>query len=281
MLEYTSVSNALRRDIEIVLAPVLWPIYAHDLHYDDTILRALLQFALDGNIGEATKTLREQLVEHKRPALIAAFILEKATAALARHWNEDLASDLDVFLALNVLQTAFRSVFAFLPRTSDNGGGSVLVASAPAEPHVLGVATMSEILSEAGVSVSSAFFETSDALKAWVARDWVDAVTLHLSPICSREDRLAALPVLIEDIRNKSLNPTIRVAIQGACVLKVRQSALDIGANATSISAAALAPFVLRWIRERTLDQKIISPSKLNVRQIDKRDQHIVPKKSR
>ena len=242
-------ATASTEDIGRILALTRWRTYAQDLHSDEAVSRDVLRLAKDANVGGATRTLRAALVGRKRPAVVAANMIERACALLANDWRAELVSEGEVCAFLGALQTALESVFAVSRPARRCGQGVVLVAPAPTELHAIAATAMSEILREAGVSVRREVFETPGALLGWVADNWVAAVALHLSPIVRREDVVAGLPQLVERLRVRSRNPGVRVGLQGASLFKVLRLSPEMGADATSRSTTALAPFLLRWVQ--------------------------------
>jgi hypothetical protein len=210
----------------------------------------MLRLAVAGKVAGASYALRQALVENKLPASTAANILENAALLLAQDWREDNASDVDVSIALSVLQTALRRVFASRNCPIGHGSGAILATPAPGEPHLLGAALLSEILLEAGVDVRTEFFKTSDALEGWIAGHWVDAVALHLSPIHPRENLVSSMPRLIAAIRARSANPAVRIAVHDPYSFGEMRPCALLGADTSSQTTTALAPRLLGWIRE-------------------------------
>jgi hypothetical protein len=215
------------------------------------IARTMLRLAVAGKVAGASHALGQALVENKLPASAAANILENAALLLAQDWREDKASDVDVSIALSVLQTALRRVFAPRNRPLGNGAGAILVTPAPGERHMLGAAILSEILFEAGADVLTEYFTTSDALEKWVAGHWVDAVALHLSLIHPRENLVSTMPRLIAGIRARSANPAVRIAVHAPYSFGELRPSAALGADMTSETTTALAPRLLGWMRER------------------------------
>lgn len=240
----------LKPVMERLLCLLEWRDYSKTPCKDSEIAMEMLRVAKTGDVSGVRGALKQAVVHQNSPAVAAANILEYATLLLAQDWREDVASDADVSIAISVLQTALRSVFAFRDCTLGIGSGAVLTTPAPGEPHMLGAAILSEILSEAGVDVSTNTFKTPAALEEWVSRHWVDAVTLHLSAVYLHENIASGLPRLIAGIRAKSENPAVRIAVQDPYAFGNLRSCTVLGADTTSKTAVALAPRLLRWMRD-------------------------------
>ena len=210
----------------------------------------LARFALAGDLSAATDCLRRAIAARSRPAQAAAQLVEATAARVRDRWTKDRIPEVDVTVALCILQMALRSLCADNSVSRRASRGAVLVATPPEELHGLGAVLASEVFAEAGFDVLYRPSASGDELVALLRSTWVDAVTLHASPVFGRRERLTSLASLIGCVRAASRNPALVVAAQGACFCECGRGDADvtaIGADAAFPSSCSL----LGWLSER------------------------------
>jgi methanogenic corrinoid protein MtbC1 len=136
-------------------------------------------------------------------------------------WSADNCSWVDVTLAMSCLQTVIRAE----SRTSRPPARmaerlSVLVATAPAETHLIGAAMVADRFRESGWDVQIAFPRTAGELVETVKANWLSAVTLSLSDVFARDERLDALKATIAVVRAASRNPAVAVGVGGRAFVR-------------------------------------------------------------
>lgn len=189
---------------------------ASEVGSQDELALRLARAALACDRQATVDVLLSATEERARSALAAAPLIEAAADQLRGDWMTDRISEFDVSTALCTLQSALRSVRADAPAPL-GARGTILVATAPDERDSVGAVLTSELLAELGFDVVHKQLKTCDELIASLASTWVDAVTLHLSPVFHRRERVANAAFLIGCARAASRNRDVIAAAHGAC----------------------------------------------------------------
>lgn len=157
-------------------------------------------------------------------------LFEPAVHRLGDWWDEDRCSDSDVTQALCSLQIGLRhlrvgSIRVVDPglkevRLTDSGrvanvDRSILVATQPAEPHMIGSVMVGDCFHRAGWNVQVEFPQTDAQLLGIVKGCWFDLLSLALSDVYGRADRMGAMAATIRAVRSASRNPQLLVMVGG------------------------------------------------------------------
>ena len=205
----------------------------HALDGDDRRLNALIgDLMAQGWIGDA-------LITH---------LIEPTARALGDAWLADDCSELDLTIGLSMLQLAGHTVHA---GSSVEGirqrRYSILLASAPGEPHMLGPSLLGDMFTDAGWIVDMTFPDSDEELTREVRARRPDAVDIALSDALGREHTLATLRETIERTRLVTPDETMVVSVGGRLFAEAAATALSVGADharrtasGTSLSIAAL-----------------------------------------
>lgn len=178
-------------------------------------------------------------------------LLQPVARRLGDLCNQDICHDVEVTVGMWRLQSLVRDLSAEFqaeaPPVASNH--SVLVATQPGEPHMLGMRLDAEFFWRAGWDVMCEFPATDAELEALVADQWFDVLDLSLSNAFHRDHRLAAMTATIQAVRRASFNPDIRVMGCGRIFLDHPEFSLLIGADigcATAEKVVARAKSVLK-----------------------------------
>jgi hypothetical protein len=173
-------------------------------------------------------------------AELFADVFEPAARRLGDLWLADDCSEVDLSLALVRLHAAMRALTLGATRTRLLGLPAVLVVPEPGEAHMLGAALDSELLWRAGWDTHAEFPASDGALDALLAGTWFDALDLSLSNAMRREHWLPRLAETIAHARSASLNPALVVVVGGRVFAEPGGAVLQVGADASCISAAQI-----------------------------------------
>jgi hypothetical protein len=125
---------------------------------------------------------------------------------------------------------------------------SVLVAPEPGEPHMLGAALDSDMLTDAGWAPECAFPADDGALQALLAASWFDALDLTLSTAFQREHWLPRMTRTIVLAREASRNPALVVVVGGRVFVEQRDAGRRVGADAASTTALEIEQLILNGL---------------------------------
>ena len=163
---------------------------------------------------------------------ILTLLIEPAARALGDAWLDDLCSELDLTIALSMLQLAGHAV-RYIPSAQSirNSRYRVLLATAPGEKHMLGTALLAEQFLAGGWQVEMAFPESEEALTNQLNAQHPDAVDIGLSDAMPRQHALDQLRSTIAHSRQiVSEHPTV-VSVGGRLFAEAAASALSVGAD--------------------------------------------------
>lgn len=187
------------------------------LNADDMALNAMIaSFADQGWTAEA----------------ILSLLIEPAARALGDAWLDDLCSELDLTIALSMLQMAGHAV-RYIPssQTIRNSRYSILLATAPGEKHMLGTVLLADQFITAGWQVDMAFPETEEALTNQMNAQHPDAVDIGLSDAMPRHHAIAQLRSTIEHSRQIAAEHPTVISVGGRLFAEAAATALSVGAD--------------------------------------------------
>lgn len=187
------------------------------LNADDLALNALIaSFADQGWTNEAILTL----------------LIEPAARALGDAWLDDACSEIDLTIALSMLQLAGHAVrYSPSAKSIRNSHYRILLATAPGEQHMLGTTLLADQFLAAGWQVDLAFPESEEALTKQLTAQHPDAVDIGLSDAMPRHHAIAQLRSTIEHSRMvASEHPTV-VSVGGRLFAEAAATALSVGAD--------------------------------------------------
>ncbi len=204
------------------------------------------------------------LLHEKGLAIESIFlhVLQPVARRLGDLCNQDICHDVEVTVGMWRLQSLVRDLSADFqaeaPPVASNH--SVLVATQPGEPHMLGMRLDAEFFWRAGWDVMCEFPATDEELENLVTEQWFDVLDLSLSSAFQRDHRLAAMTATIQAVRRASFNPDLRVMVCGRIFLEHPEYSLLIGAD---VGCSTAAKVVMR--AESTL-KTIDSPALVSAR---------------
>jgi len=186
---------------------------------------------------------------------ILSLLIEPAARALGDAWLGDRCSELDLTIALSMLQLAGHAVrYSPTSQTIRNSRYRILLATAPDEKHMLGTTLLADQFLAAGWQVDMAFPESEEALTNQLTAQHPDAVDIGLSDAMPRRHAIDQLRTTIEHSRAiASEHPTV-VSVGGRLFAEAAATALSVGADHARKGLAGTSIRLAELVRQSRKD---------------------------
>ncbi len=174
-------------------------------------------------------------------------LLEPVARFLGDAWLADDCSDLDLSIALATLRSGSLKLHAnHKPvRLADH---SILLTTAPQEPHMLGTSLLADLFLEAGWQTQMEFpADPAEVLQLLLA-SMPDAIDIALSDAMLRPDRIDALRDLIGKCREAMTGRHLVVSVGGRAFAEGGFTADMVGADHARISAVGTVARLTRLV---------------------------------
>lgn len=210
------------------------------------------RFALNGQDVELN-TLMAELVGHGWVSdALVKHLLEPTARALGDAWLADECSEIDLTIGLSMLQLAGHAVHSNSDAEAIRKSCySILLVTAPGEPHMLGPSLLSDVFNNAGWAVDIAFPDSDEALARQLRAQRPDAVDIALSDALPRHHALATLRETIEKARGALPHELMVLSVGGRLFAEAAATALSVGADHARTSAAGTSVSLARLIEQR------------------------------
>ena len=191
----------------------------------------LVRLALDAN-EPALNNLFAKLAEQgwNGDAMVRD-LLAPAARAMGDAWLADECSEFDLPLGLGMLQMAGHAVrYRTDPDELRGSQYTILLASAPGEPHLFGPSLLADQFTDAGWSVEMVFPTSNEALQNQLNEQQPDAVDIALSDALPRQGKVSKLRETVEQSRwSVSAHPLV-VSVGGRLFAEASATAENVGA---------------------------------------------------
>lgn len=170
---------------------------------------------------------------------VVRHLIEPAARAMGDAWMNDECCEFDLTLGLGILQLASHAVRysrdtdALRQRTY-----TILLASAPGEPHIMGQSLLADQFTDAGWDVEMAFPTSDEALANQLSEQQPDAVDIALSDALSRHGRIAQLRETVRQSRFAMPDQPLVVSVGGRLFAEAMTTAEHVGADYSRLSIA-------------------------------------------
>jgi blue light- and temperature-responsive anti-repressor len=264
------------RDIQVLSEHVInnrlfsaWDLMLHDRQNDrskgasDTAvppaiarnIRKLVNLALDGDDLKIDVLLGQLGEQGWKADAVISLLIEPAARALGDAWLADQCSELDLTIALSMLQMAGHAVRHVHPTAAPPSSQrySILLATAPGEQHKLGTSLLADQFLDAGWQVDVAFPDSTEALVNQVKAQRPDALDLGLSDALPRRHALVRLSRAIEQSRLAApTSPTV-ISVGGRLFAEAAVTAMMVGADHARTSVIGSTVAITDLVRQKKL----------------------------
>ncbi|MBI1403082.1 MAG: hypothetical protein GC147_07710 [Porphyrobacter sp.] len=192
----------------------------------------LAQLALDGDDLRINARLAGIAEQGWSADDIISHLIEPVARAMGDAWLADRCCEFDLTVGLSMLQLAGHAVRTHACTASlRRSRYSILLATAPGEPHMLSTAMLADQFTDAGWRVEMAFPPSKEALANQVAAQGHDAVDIALSDALPRQRALARLREAVEACHRASPGHLVVVSVGGRMFAEASASAASVGAD--------------------------------------------------
>ena len=201
----------------------------------------VVKFALEAN-EPGLNDLFAQLAEKGWDGdSILRELLEPAARAMGDAWLADECSEFDLTLGLGMLQMAGHAVrYRRDPDLLRGSQYTILLASAPGEPHIFGPSLLADQFTDAGWSVEMVFPTSNEALQNQLNDQQPDAVDIALSDALPRQGRMSQLRDTVEQSRWSVSEHPLVVSVGGRLFAEASATAENVGADFARQSLAGM-----------------------------------------
>lgn len=180
---------------------------------------------------------------------IISQLIEPTARALGDAWLSDDCSELDLTIGLSMLQIAGHAVRH--KRTTKQSRYSILLATAPGEPHALGTSLLADLFTDAGWQVDMTFPDSDQALANQLSAQQPDAVDIGMSDALSRKKQLDHLRKTVERSRFAAPDNLTVVSVGGRLFADAAATAENVGADVARKTAAGSSIQIAELIRQK------------------------------
>ncbi|MFN3863426.1 MAG: BLUF domain-containing protein [Erythrobacter sp.] len=222
LLLYSSNDNPRRTGRASALAP-------HALsHY----VASVAQLALGDEDARLNGELASIAQQGWSADEIVSHLIEPAARAMGDAWLADRCSEFELTVGLGMLQLAGHALRSHTcPTSLSPGRHSILLATAPGEPHMLSTAMLADQFTDAGWRVEMAFPSSKEALARQILAQGHDALDLALSDALPRQRGLTRLREVVEHCRKAAADHLLVVSVGGRMFAEASASAATVGAD--------------------------------------------------
>ncbi len=212
----------------------------------------MIKLVLDGDdigINSLIATLAEKGWDGDS---IVTSLIEPTARALGDAWLSDDCSEFDLTIGLSMLQLAGHAV-RHTPTPQELRGRkySILLATAPGEPHALGTSLLADLFTDAGWQVDMAFPDSDQALVNQLASQQPDALDIGLSDAVPRRDTIAKLRETIGKSRFAAADQLTVISVGGRLFADAAATARNVGADIARETAAGSSIRIAELIRQK------------------------------
>jgi methanogenic corrinoid protein MtbC1 len=211
----------------------------------------LVQLALDADDIRLNAFIAALAEDGWTSTAIVSLLIEPAARALGDAWLADECCEIDLTIGLSMLQMAGHAVrYSQTADTIRNSRYSVLLATAPGEPHMLGTSMLADQFTDAGWRVEMTFPDSSEALANQVRAQHPDAVDIGMSDALRRETSLERLRTTIARSRIAVAGEPIVISVGGRLFAEALATAQSVGADHARKTSAGASVRMAELVRE-------------------------------
>ncbi|MCZ8136200.1 MAG: BLUF domain-containing protein [Porphyrobacter sp.] len=212
----------------------------------------MAQLALDGDDARLNARLASVTEQGWSADDIVSHLIEPVARAMGDAWLADRCSEFELTVGLSMLQLAGHAVRSHAASAAAlrRSRYSILLATAPGEPHMLSTAMLADQFTDAGWRVEMAFPGSKEALANQIAQQGHDAVDIALSDALPRQRALLQLRETVEHCRKASPDNLVVVSVGGRMFAEATASAATVGADHARRSVGGTSVRLSQLIRQ-------------------------------
>lgn len=211
----------------------------------------LVRLALDADDIRLNAFIAALAEEGWTSTAIVSLLIEPAACALGDAWLADECCEIDLTIGLSMLQMAGHAVrYSQTADTIRNSRYSVLLATAPGEPHMLGTSMLADQFTDAGWRVDMTFPDSAEALTNQVRAQHPDALDIGLSDALGREASIERLRTTIARSRIAVAGEPIVISVGGRLFAEALATAQSVGADHARKTSAGASLRMAELVRE-------------------------------
>jgi blue light- and temperature-responsive anti-repressor len=212
----------------------------------------MARLALDGDDVGLNVQIAALADEGWTGEALLARLIEPAARMMGDAWLADECCEVDLTIGLSMLQLAAHAIrFSPCTGTIRNSRYSILLATAPGEPHMLGASMLADQFTDAGWQVDMAFPGSDAELANQVRSQRPDAVDIGLSDALPRHHALARLRETIVRSRNASADSIAVISVGGRLFSEAAATAASVGADFARPSVIGSAVRLEQLVKQR------------------------------
>jgi methanogenic corrinoid protein MtbC1 len=212
---------------------------------------SMAQLALDGDDARINARLASIAQQGWSADDIVSHLIEPVARAMGDAWMADRCSEFELTVGLSMLQLAGHAVRSHACTTSlRRSRYSILLATAPGEPHMLSTAMLADQFTDAGWRVEMAFPPSKEALANQIAAQGHDALDVALSDALPRQRALLRLRETVEHCRKAAADHLVVVSVGGRMFAEASASAAMVGADHARRSVGGTSIRLAELIRQ-------------------------------
>ncbi|MEE4288517.1 MAG: BLUF domain-containing protein [Erythrobacter sp.] len=210
----------------------------------------LAKLALDANEPQLNDLIARLAARGHDGDAIVRDLLEPAARALGDAWLADECCEFDLTLGLGMLQMAGHAVrYGRDPQIIRDSRYTILLASAPGEPHMFGASLLADQFTDAGWAVEMIFPTSDEALANQVCEQQPDALDIALSDALVRTGNVAALRESVRQSRWAMHDQPLVVSVGGRLFAEAAATAEHVGADHARRSLAGMRLSMAQLVR--------------------------------
>ena len=183
---------------------------------------------------------------------ILTYLIEPTARALGDAWLSDDCTELDLTIGLSILQLAGHAIRnAPSPEMLRQSRYTILLATAPGEPHALGTSLLADLFTDAGWHVDMAFPDSNQALANQLVAQQPDALDIGLSEALPRQHTLARLRETVERSRFAAPDSLTVVSVGGRLFADALATAENVGADHARTTVAGASIRLAELIKQK------------------------------
>ncbi|WP_353226486.1 BLUF domain-containing protein [Novosphingobium sp.] len=213
---------------------------------------ATARFAMNGDDRQLNALIGDLVAQGWVGNALVRNLLEPTARVLGDAWLAEECSEVDLTIALSMLQLAGHAVHSRTCAESIRKSRySILLVTAPGERHLLGPSLLGDLFNNAGWSVDIAFPETNEQLADQLRSQRPDAVDIALSDAVPRHHALMRLAETVEKCRAASPDELLVVSVGGRLFAEAAATAPSVSADHARLSAVGTSIRLAGLIEQR------------------------------